>query len=550
MLRLFRRIGRLVSHPNKLRDSLRVFWDYLVFRKRYPFLSRGGERVDPSRKALIVSLTDWIAQVKMEALLAKALQIRGCTPIVLTSRANRWAQLYFQACGIEQFLFLDDLVKEGRSSIDPRLIEEALAGELSFQRLCAFSSGGRRTGRHVLSTVVRRLKAGSLEIGSPKVRQLLREAFGTSLEVSAAARLLFERLQPEVVLFLEKGYSPYGEIFEEALRLTLNTVQFVHAQRPDALILKRYYRDNADVHPFSLAKTTWSRVRAMPWSAQQEEEILHEIRQGYERGMWFNRRVLLGEQEFKEPAHLRRELGLDPRKKTAVIFSHVLWDATFFYGESLFPDYEQWLVETVKVACENTSVNWVIKLHPDYVWKMKREGEQAAPRDIVALEAGIGELPSHITVVPPHSPISPYSFFQLADVCITVRGTVGIEASCFGVPVLTAGTGRYAGLGFTEDSRTPEEYLGKLRRIQDLPRLSPERTSLARRHAYALFHLRPLPFVTFEQVQAPLWKLGHVLDHNVVIRANSFQDLLQAQDLQDFARWVLQSEEEDYLGLR
>ena len=41
---------------------------------------------------------------------------------------------------------------------------------------------------------------------------------------------------------------------------------------------------------------------------------------------------------------------LDPERKTAAIFSHILYDATFFYGESLFADYEEWLVEAVRAA--------------------------------------------------------------------------------------------------------------------------------------------------------------------------------------------------------
>ena len=33
--------------------------------------------------------------------------------------------------------------------------------------------------------------------------------------------------------------------------------------------------------------------------------------------------------------------------------------------------------------------------------------------------------------------------FKVIDYGITVRGTIGIELPCFGIPVITAGTGRY-----------------------------------------------------------------------------------------------------------
>ena len=58
------------------------------------------------------------------------------------------------------------------------------------------------------------------------------------------------------------------------------------------------------------------------------------------------------------------ELGLDPSRKTAVVFSHVLWDANMFYGRDLFADQEEWFVETVRAAAANDAVNWVDQAAP------------------------------------------------------------------------------------------------------------------------------------------------------------------------------------------
>ena len=44
-----------------------------------------------------------------------------------------------------------------------------------------------------------------------------------------------------------------------------------------------------------------------------------------------------------------------------------------------------------------------------------------------------GELPSHISVIYPETDISTLSLFQIGHYCLTVRGTVGIEASAFRV---------------------------------------------------------------------------------------------------------------------
>ena len=285
----------------------------------------------------------------------------------------------------------------------------------------------------------------------------------------------------------------------------------------------------------------------MPWTAAHESALTRELRGRYEEGTWFNRKYLQVGRKLKSPAEVRAQLGLDPSRKTAVIFSHVLWDATFFYGENLFDDYEQWLVETVKVACTNRAVNWVIKLHPDYVWKMKLLGRAAGPRDLLALRAEVGQLPEHVKILTPEADISTWSLLSVTDYCITARGTVGIESACLGLPVITAGTGRYSGLGFTVDSASRESYVDKLRNLHEIPPLTPEQTRLAKQHAYALFRLRPWSCQMFELVQVPMAQLGHPLDHNTVVRAHSLQDVAGASDLGAFAEWASHSSDEVFL---
>jgi hypothetical protein len=118
---------------------------------------------------------------------------------------------------------------------------------------------------------------------------------------------------------------------------------------------------------------------------------------------------------------------------------------------------------------------------------------------------------------------------------------------CFGVPVLTAGTGRYSGLGFTLDSETREDYLDKVRQIDRIGKLSSDQVELARRHAFAALRLRPVPFCSFEMTQDKFDSLGHALDHNVVIRATSLDELRRAPDLEAFAHWASRTEDDDML---
>ncbi|TSC59238.1 MAG: hypothetical protein Greene041619_74 [Candidatus Peregrinibacteria bacterium Greene0416_19] len=542
---VIRRFGRLFDR-RRLADDLAVLWDYLSFRWKVFFLHQ-SRSAGNGKKILIVSLTDWVAQVKMEGVFGKALELDGSAITVLTDRTNKRAQLYFRSMGIDQFVFLDDLMDQHASRVPQDRLEAALRSS-TFHEFMRCTHRGVRVGKHTLSTIVRRLRQGSVAFDDPEAQQLLRGLLPRSFQAAEAAHAFFDAEHTDVVLFLEKGYSPYAEVFDAALAHGCPCIQYVHAHTRDSMFLKRYTLENADVHAASVSPSAWERIKRLPWTAETEESFIAELRRSYAEGTWFNRKFLLEGKKLKNPDAVRSQLGLDPAKKTVVIFSHVLWDATFFYGTNLFEDYEKWLIETVKVACGNDRVNWVIKLHPDYVWKMKQLGITAQPRDVIALDANFATLPPHITVVAPDTDISTYSFFAITDYCITVRGTIGIEAPCFGIPVLTAGTGRYSGLGFTNDSASSQEYLEKLRRIEDIPLLTPEETTLARRHAHALFRLRPLTFHTWEMVQSSFSKLGHPLDQNVILRAASLPDLAAAPDLRAFRDWVLRSQDEDYLA--
>src|ERR671938_68348 len=239
-------------------------------------------------------------------------------------------------------------------------------------------------------------------------------------------------------------------------------------------------------------------------------------------------------------------LGLDPAKRTAVLYSHILRDANMFYGDDLFADQEEWFVETVRAAAANPRVNWIVKLHPANVWKLRREGLEGVHDEEAAIRDALGELPPHLALVRPDSDISTRSIFGVTDYGITIRGSVGFEMPCFGVPVLTAGTGFYSGRGFTVDSASPAEYVERLRSIEAIPPLSPAQVELARRHAYALFRLRPMRFTSFLATIRPLDEMGHPLDHDVEIRVRTRRELEHAADLRRFAEWATESRELDY----
>ena len=148
-------------------------------------------------------------------------------------------------------------------------------------------------------------------------------------------------------------------------------------------------------------------------------------------------------------------------------------------------------------------------------------------------------------LVYPDTEISTYSLFEIADYAVTVRGTVGIESALFGIPVVTAGTGRYAGRGFTLDSSTREEYLQKLATLETYPRLSSEQVELAERFAYGTLFCRPL---TLSSASLE-YERDAVATPKVTVHCQTREEWLRSSDIRPLADWLADGKAEDMLVL-
>jgi hypothetical protein len=152
-------------------------------------------------------------------------------------------------------------------------------------------------------------------------------------------------------------------------------------------------------------------------------------------------------------------------------------------------------------------------------------------------------LPHHIKLIPADSDISTLSLFDIMDVCLTVRGTIGIEASCFGIRVLTAGTGRYDRRGFTMDFDSPQQYLQALRDLPDIRAMSAVEIELARRFAFGVFMARPT------RLSSVSFAYGNDTAARLKTRIiGDSEQLLGATDVRSIADWMA-SGEEDYFAI-
>lgn len=155
-------------------------------------------------------------------------------------------------------------------------------------------------------------------------------------------------------------------------------------------------------------------------------------------------------------------------KKNVFIFMHVFSDAPHLSKMTMYRDYYEWLIDTIDKIKDIDNVNWYIKAHPSAFLY----GETDKIREMMQLSKG------NIYWTPDDFNTS--SIKNVADVIITCQGTVGIEASCMGIPVVVTGLPYYSHFGFTIEPKTRKEYYSLLNKLHKVQKLSKDKTRTAR----------------------------------------------------------------------
>ena len=493
------------------------------------------EKQSGKKNILIVSKTALPMQINFEALAAKYFNLQGYNVYFLTDLKERSAVKIFRSIQgrvlYHNFIYLKKALT---------FLFRDLPMVKTNEELRNFSYQGVNLGIGVYASVSRVLKVGRLDFSHRKTGSLIRKFLWRSMVFLETSNEILKKIKPDLILANEKGYVSFREIFNLAVENGIDFIQWVGCQESNALALKRYNKDNRGEHPFSLSQETWCEFIKKPFDKKWEIEVFSSFERGYLSQDWFSYKRIAKNVNLINKEKFVKGYDLSPDKKVAVLFSHIMWDANLFYGEDLFEGgFEEWLVESVRAMKENKNINWLIKIHPANKFKHELENIKDEYREIKAIKENFGEIPENIKIIYPEDNINPYALFKIIDYGITVRGTIGIELPCFGIPVITAGTGRYSGRGFTIDPKSKEEYLQILSQLENLPRLNKKARELALLHAFILFKLRPLKFTSYKEK-----RLSDPMRDDIEILINRPE---QGRDFIKFIDWAVNSRKEDFL---
>jgi hypothetical protein len=494
-------------------------------------LPEAARRAD--RRVQVSGWSNMAAAVQQIPIIAAFVRAGFAPVVALESRTTASRKLY-EAAGAHDLAFWNELqpARTKASQLSPLKSEDDLK---------VLHHDGLRMGRYALSTMMRSTRCGRFDFSDAETKATALEWLQKTLDGAAFADQLIAHWKPDALLVTDQGYTPLGPLFERCVNAGTPAFSWNAAHRDNLIVLKRYRRDNIDSHPMSLSQESWKAVRQRPWTAADWDVLAAELAHSYRSGQWFGEVGTQFNKVFPSRDELVRRLALDPSLPTVLVFPHIFWDGTFFWGHDLFPNYEAFFAETLKIAYATPRANWIVKIHPANLVKNRRDGFAGRSNEMQVIEA-MGSLPSHIKVLDATTDISTLSLYEIGDVCVTVRGTVGMEAACFGLTTVTAGTGRYDRLGFTTDPETAGEFRDLLRHVETLQKPTTEAVELARRYTQAVLLERPVTYRTIEFGYAQ----DAVASLTVSVRGGS-GPLIDSPDVAAMAAFI-RSGQEDFLA--
>lgn len=514
----------------------------------FPWASQPVDEPDLKRRFGIISFTNLPLVAKYHSLVAKTMQLRGYAPVLFTYSGTRFAHSYYKLFGLNNLVYWDNAAK--RWSLSDDAVDALMPATLSVGAVRGITFHDIFIGEHALSMTCRMRVEGRLNLQDAETIAMFRSYLKTAARHVLAAEDWLDKNPLDKLLVRDAGYIPSGPIFEVALNRGVDCAVLEFGQRRSTWIFKRYTPSTRGRHYFSLSPSTWEQIKTQPWTPARDQALDAEFAGRYRPDSVDDTRMLQSGKQVLPPEQVYLRLGLDPQKKTAVIFSHVAWDAAFFFGSGLFDDFEDWLFQTVQFVAntpECRQMNWIVKEHPFNVFKLQLERIKISSEQ--RLLKPLMPLPEHVRFIPAETEINTQSLFPLVDCVLTVSGTVGMEFPCFGIPALIAGTGRYNGYGFTTEPPTREAYFEALRTLPRIERLSPAVRELARKHFYALMVGKQ---VSFEDVAPMELKRIHEaqsnVHNNISIRARSLDDLRHSPSLTLLADWFEEGFAPDLMG--
>lgn len=171
---------------------------------------------------------------------------------------------------------------------------------------------------------------------------------------------------------------------------------------------------------------------------------------GYEHKYYFDRDSLSGQE-------------IEKREDSVVfgMFPNIVWDGDIEQWHIIFEGIVDWVKQTIALVKDTDNI-LVVRCHPA---EAKLLGHSPKLEDM--LRASIPNLDAigNVVILSSDIKLDVYGFIRdQIDIGLVYDGILGMEMAFMGKPVITAGSGRYAGSFFSEEPTSFAEYAELIQR--------------------------------------------------------------------------------------
>lgn len=360
----------------------------------------------------------------------------------------------------------------------------------SYDEIFNYKYKNIQCGKYSISSAIRILRTPEINLKNRRHYIVVKFFLIKSIMLAdASINYLNEKKKIEYAVFNDKSYVGAGELFDQCINRKIKCIQFVASYKNNIILLKKFNESNQNHHPSSISQEIWNKFKSDNLSSKQKNFLKSEIKSQYMNNTWYPSAGTMVGKKFLDLDSLTSQLNLDRDKKTAIIFPHIFWDGTFFFGKDLFKNYIDWYRETLKAANDNKNLNWIIKSHPSNFIKNNRDNisNNKEEPELTIIKELFGNVPKHFRYIGSNSKISTFQLFEFLDYCFTIRGTVGIEAALRNKIVITAGTGRYDNRDFTYNFNNKNKYFEFISNLHNFKHTKKDIVKNAENFAYIAF---------------------------------------------------------------
>lgn len=172
---------------------------------------------------------------------------------------------------------------------------------------------------------------------------------------------------------------------------------------------------------------------------------------------------------------LFQQLGVANGKKNVFILPHIMNDCPRGVRHYCYNDFNEWFVDTLRIAGEVPDVNWIVKDHPtSSIGKqehyVKQMFEKYKTENMFWCDRSIGGI----------------WIKEIADCVVTCVGEAAMEYWAYGIPTITAADAYFAGWGISYNMKSVEEYEEVLRNVKNLEKPAEQSIQYAKKCLLAL----------------------------------------------------------------